>query len=83
MVSLVSIMRRAEVLCFESRVIDQQCYHVDREPGSVTLIVQSRISGHIMLLVYWLHYQWAGVLYRRRIGMIHFKRVVIFVINCR
>ena len=84
MVSLESTMRRAEILCFQSRVIDQQCYHVDRESGSVTLIVQSWISGHIyMLLVYWLHYHWAGVLYRRRIGMIHFKRVVIFVINCR
>ena len=43
-------MRRAEILCFESRVIDQQCYHVDREPGSVTLIVQSRISGHIYVV---------------------------------
>ena len=44
----------------------------------------SDFRSHIyMLLVYWLHYQWAGVLYRWRIGMIHFKRVVIFVINCR
>ena len=50
MVSLESTMRRAEILCFESRVIDQQCYHVDREPGSVTLIVQSRISGHIYVV---------------------------------
>ena len=50
MVSLVSTMRRAKILCFESRVIDQQCYHVDREPGSVTLIVQSRISGHIYVV---------------------------------